>query len=77
MKWDFHPEALEEYESAASYYAEHNVEHYSRTLTNRATDQMALLLRCAANLRLAGCEPSFFEGSPTRCGHRPLDDGRT
>ena len=22
MNWDFHPEALEEYESAASYYAE-------------------------------------------------------
>jgi toxin ParE1/3/4 len=26
MKWDFHPEALDEYESAASYYAERNDE---------------------------------------------------
>ena len=26
MKWDFHPEALEEYESAASYYAERDSE---------------------------------------------------
>jgi hypothetical protein len=26
MKWDFHPEALEEYESAASYYAERDPE---------------------------------------------------
>src|SRR5256712_13033936 len=26
MRWDFHPEALEEYESAASYYAERDTE---------------------------------------------------
>lgn len=26
MKWDFHPEALEEYESAASYYSERDPE---------------------------------------------------
>jgi toxin ParE1/3/4 len=26
MKWDFHPEALDEYESAASYYAERDPE---------------------------------------------------
>jgi toxin ParE1/3/4 len=26
MRWDFHPEALEEYESAAAYYAERDPE---------------------------------------------------
>lgn len=26
MNWDFHPEALEEYESAALYYAEQDAE---------------------------------------------------
>ena len=26
MRWDFHPEALDEYESAASYYAERDPE---------------------------------------------------
>lgn len=26
MKWEFHPEALDEYESAASYYAERDPE---------------------------------------------------
>lgn len=30
MKWDFHPEALEEYESAASYYAERDPELQQR-----------------------------------------------